>query len=113
MTKLYLLCDENHEGAWAIHGVFSTLANLEAYQHKARLGKVMTTIGIAELDKPEEFTIIPQIIRFSKKLEDSLTKHNPNAMEQALARCTTYCDDCQKKITACWECGFYHCKCNK
>jgi hypothetical protein len=109
--KLYVLGDDNHEGDEGIHGIFSTLAKAEEYQFQQLLGKVFTSLVVFEIDKPESKQYIPQLIRFNEKLEAAFAKENPNHKQEALARCTWFCDDCQKQLTACWECGFFHCKC--
>lgn len=112
MSKVYVLGDENHEGSDGIHGIFSSLAALEEYQFKEKLGRMMVDITIWDTDKPDSMKGIPQLIRLNDELEEQCMQKDPNYKQAKLANSTLFCEDCQKELTACWECGYFHCKCN-
>lgn len=109
--RLYLLEDANHEGGDGVHGIFSTLAAAEQFQFDHNLGKTMTGVTAFEIDKPDVRIPVPQILRLSKKYEASVMAENPNYKQEKLAQAKWFCDDCEKELTACWDCGFFHCKC--
>lgn len=110
-TKLYALGDENHEGLDGLHGMFSTLAEAEAYQFDNNLGRTMTDLKVLRLDDPSYQDQVIQLIRLNEEMEAAIMAKDPNYKAEKLANCTRFCDDCNKQLTACWGCGFYHCKC--
>lgn len=109
--KLYVLADANHDGDEGIHGIFSTLAYVEQYQFDHQLHGMMTSIVQMTIDYPEENVQVPQLLRLSARLEAKLIEKAPNYKAEKLAQSVWFCEDCQKQLTCCWECGFFHCKC--
>lgn len=111
--KLFLLTDMGHEGSDAIHGLFSTLAKAEQYQFEHHLRGIYQELTQITVDDQKIVAPVPQLLRMAKSLEEKFMQEHPNYKEEQLAQAKWFCDDCQKELTCCWDCTFFHCKCQQ